>query len=337
MNEPKRGKLLLAIQGAGLDDPWTFQAVAIEPPAFVGGGGLGGPGISLARSPAPIQGNPSFPSIHRVRWGQISSARPVPGVAKPGFKPVLIAASIFGQSATPPKFDQETAKLLILYPGDKPKSGQWEASTIARYPVFHAIAVGELHDQSNFPEILTASNDGVKLVHIVVNVSGVGSYENQLLVPGTPGSPPKQGASEVHLGRLEGGQRLLATVEPWHGTDVAVYRSESLNPLRFGPRTVIDDTLDDGHALWLADVDGDGTDEVFAGHRGKDARVSVYRLEGDRWARTVIDRGITAQDLRGGDLDGDGVPDVVAIGGRSHNVVWYRPIRDGAGPAAKSK
>ena len=38
-------------------------------------------------------------------------------------------------------------------------------------------------------------------------------------------------------------------------------------------------------------------------------------------------REIAAQDLRGGDLDGDGTPDVVAVGGATHNVVWYRPRR----------
>ena len=88
---------------------------------------------------------------------------------------------------------------------------------------------------------------------------------------------------------------------------------------------MIDDTLADGHALWVADVDGDGDDEVFAGHRGKDHRVSMYDFDGRKtWTRTVLDRDIAAQDLRGGDLDGDGTPDVVAVGGATHNVVWYR-------------
>ena len=31
---------------------------------------------------------------------------------------------------------------------------------------------------------------------------------------------------------------------------------------------MIDTTLKEGHALWVADVDGDGDDEVFAGYRG---------------------------------------------------------------------
>ena len=37
----------------------------------------------------------------------------------------------------------------------------------------------------------------------------------------------------------------------------------------------------------------------------------------------VIDSHIAAQDLRGGDLNGDGRPDVAAVGGATHNVVLY--------------
>jgi hypothetical protein len=123
---------------------------------------------------------------------------------------------------------------------------------------------------------------------------------------------------------------FLATVEPWHGTKVVVRKRVEDEPgkttnLHFGDPTVIDDTLDDGHALWTADIDGDGASEIFAGHRGKDHRVSMYRFDGKTWNRTVLDENIAAQDLRGGDLDGDGTPDVVAVGGSTHNVVWYRP------------
>ena len=75
-------------------------------------------------------------------------------------------------------------------------------------------------------------------------------------------------------------------------------------------------------------MDGDGDDEIFAGHRGADHRVSAYDFDGKTWTRTVLDKEIAAQDLRGGDLDGDGTSDVVGIGGSTHNVIWYRPIID---------
>jgi hypothetical protein len=160
-----------------------------------------------------------------------------------------------------------------------------------------------------------------------IGLAGLPAFAPRLLVPGAPGDAPKKGASEVHVGRLKDGRRFLATVEPWHGTDVAVYLAEKSGPTRFGPRTVLDTSLKEGHALWVADVDGDGDDEVFAGFRGTGTSVLMYDFNGTTWDRTVVDDQIAAQDLRGGDLDGDGTPDVVAVGGSTHNVVWYRPVR----------
>ena len=118
------------------------------------------------------------------------------------------------------------------------------------------------------------------------------------LVAGAPGESSKRGCSEVHLGHANGA-RFSATVEPWHGTQVAVYTETTPGSLKFGPRSVIDDTLADGHALWVADIDGDGDQEIFAGHRGKDHRVSMYDLDraDQKWKKTVIDRDIAAQDL----------------------------------------
>ena len=74
-------------------------------------------------------------------------------------------------------------------------------------------------------------------------------------------------------------------------TDISKLPNDDLLKLAnaiFGERQVIDDTLADGHALWVADIDGDGDDEVFAGHRGKDHRVSAYDFDGQSWRRTVL-------------------------------------------------
>jgi hypothetical protein len=278
MNRPTIGKLLIASQGSGPDDPWTLTPIA------------------------------DIDSIHRLRWGDVDGDRRLD----------LVVAPIFGREARPPEY-ASPARLQVFSRSNDAEPRQWIGSVVAERRVIHAIEVIDANGDG-LSDILTASNDGVDLFR-------GGQMEVLKLTPGTPGTAPKRGSSEVHLGRLADGHRFLATIEPWHGSEVVVCLADDrANPLRFGPRTVIDNTLADGHALWVADIDGDGDDEVFAGHRGKDHRVSVYDFNrGTKaWWRTVLDHDIAAQDLRGGDIDGDGTPDVVAVGGSTHNVVWYR-------------
>jgi hypothetical protein len=313
MNEPARGKLLLARQGKTVDDPWT---------------------VELADA---------VPSVHRLRWatkilgGRVRTDR---GEIKLG--PFLVAAPIFGPMAGPPRYDQQPARIELfsvvaldlaalrsmgVTVSHTPpiRSPLNELRPVGGAPVTHAIDVVDFHGDGR-DEVLGASNLGVTL-YSCIGLQGLPAFAPRLLVPGAPGDAPKKGASEIHVGRLKDGRRFLATVEPWHGTDVAVYLAEKSNPDKFGPRTVLDTSLKDGHALWVADVDGDGDDEVFAGFRGPGTSVLMYDFNGTTWDRTVVDDQIAAQDLRGGDLDGDGTPDVVAVGGSTHNVVWYRPVR----------
>ena len=289
MNKPRTGKLLFARKGpgAGADDPWTLIPIA------------------------------DIESIHRLRWGDVDGDR----------RNDLVVAPIFGPGCRPPDDVADPAGLHVFLAPANPIGGRWADRVLARRHVIHAIEVGDANGDG-ISDILAASNEGVDLVR-----GGTGGSLS--LTTGAPGRPPKCGSSEVHLGRLADGRRFLATIEPWHGSEVAVcyaddfekYRGiDDAKALRFGPRIVIDETLADGHALWVADVDNDGDDEILAGHRGKDHRVSLYDLDRQKksWSRTVLDREVGAQDLRGGDLDGDGMPDVVAVGGATHNVVRYR-------------
>ena len=288
MNRPTIGKLLMASQGKGSDDPWTLTPIA------------------------------EVNSIHRLRWGDVDGDGRLD----------LVVAPIFGRDARPPDY-ADPAKLQVFSNRDDPEHKKWTSTVVGTRQVIHAIELMRGGDDGS-SRILTASNEGVDLFRVKRGASSPLS-----MTAGAPGRSPKRGSSEVHLGRLGDGRRFLATIEPWHGSEVVICLADDSpkdggiddsKPFRFGPRTVIDDTLADGHALWVADVDADGDDEVFAGHRGKDHRVSMYDFDrtGKSWNRTVLDRGVAAQDLRGGDIDGDGTPDVVAVGGSTHNVVWYR-------------
>jgi hypothetical protein len=348
MNEPKRGKLLLAIQGPTPDDPWTFKPVMVGTQvkgspevdrSGGGGGGIGGAGTAggfgggTNPSGMPIMSHmewspADFPSIHRLRWGWIVGKPVRTGKTVSLEKKLeLVVAPIFGPTATPPAFNQEPAQLFYFGTGDDPKSGRWTRQNLGEAHVLHAIEVVHLDGDDRGATVLGASNRGVTATRPEAIIGGAIIFQTSDLAPGAQGVSPKKGASEVHLGRFKDGMKFVATVEPWHGTDVVIYASASAQTLKLGPRNVIDSTLKEGHALWVADVDGDGDDEVFAGYRGGTGGVNVYDFDGSKWNRSVLDPDVTAQDLRGGDLDGDGTPDVVAIGGKSHNVVWYRPIR----------
>ncbi|MGD0039690.1 MAG: VCBS repeat-containing protein [Isosphaeraceae bacterium] len=289
MNEPTRGKLALAIQGSGSDEPWKLVPIA------------------------------DVSSIHRLRWGDIDGDTELD----------LVVAPIFGRGAKPLRYDDK-ARIVAFQPQGDPKNAIWRRQPLLEHPVIHAIELRPLPATQGRSAVLTADNEGVAIVGEGIITDGASfTLTVRSLVPGAPGEVPKRGCSEIHLGRLNDGRHFLATIEPWHGSDVVVWPESENGSLKFGSRTVLDSTLADGHALWVADVDGDGDDELFAGHRGTDHRVSMYDFDrsSGKWTRTVLDTKIAAQDLRGGDLDGDGTPDVVAIGGSTHNVIWYRPRR----------
>ena len=101
-------------------------------------------------------------------------------------------------------------------------------------------------------------------------------------------------------------------------------------------RHVIDEQVRWGHAVWFADLDGDGADELVIGVRDNPAKgdtftekmgVRVYKCtdgKGMKWERMLLDEGgVAVEDLTVADLDGDGRPDIIAVGRQTGNARIY--------------
>lgn len=141
----------------------------------------------------------------------------------------------------------------------------------------------------------------------------------------------ERGAGEVKIGKLPNGKRFIATVEPMHGNEVVV------NPEGGGlwsdKRVLLDDTLNQGHALAAADFLGAGYDQVVAGWRepgGPDKKVGLRLYapandDGSQWKQLAVvdDNTMACEDMKVADLNGDGLPDLIASGRATKNVIIY--------------
>ncbi len=144
------------------------------------------------------------------------------------------------------------------------------------------------------------------------------------------------GAGEVRRGTLPGGGRFVATIEPMHGTQLVVYRGAAAQSAggadATAQRTVLDESLVQGHGLATGDLLGLGSDQVVAGWRGAKPgdKVGIKLFvagggEGTAWKQHALidDNTMAVEDLKIADLNGDGKPDVVAAGRATKNVIIY--------------
>ncbi len=182
-------------------------------------------------------------------------------------------------------------------------------------------------DKDGVIDTLVASREGVHLVR-----RGKDGWTRTKLGTGAKGANPNlSGAGEIKLGRLAGGAVYIATVEPMHGTALVVYTAPKKNAPKgsLWQRHVIDSGFRRGHALWTADMDKDGSDEIVFGHSDtpKVHGVNVYDARdatGATWTKHVVDAGgVATEDLVVADFNGDGRPDIVAGGRATHNVKLY--------------
>jgi hypothetical protein len=198
-------------------------------------------------------------------------------------------------------------------------------------------------DGDHRDEIVAAAWEGVFLL----DRDPSGRWNKTRIGTGNQDATPSKGSSEVKVGRLKSGALYIATVEPWHGYQVVVYTPGEFHPSGNGAgggtgsrpwsRQVLAEPMQWGHAVWCADLDGDGDEELIIGQRDPnkpgtagprgpgvfvfDPKAGSSPLSFER--HTIDDGGMGCEDALGADLDGDGRPEIIAGGRATHNVKIY--------------
>jgi len=269
----------------------------------------------------------SEPTLHRIRWGDVLATG----------KKQLVVAPLQGRGTRGPNWGEGQGVRVLLYtvPAD-PAKDAWPVEVVAdNLHTVHNLQVTDF-DGDGRDDVVLASWEGV----FVLKRDSGGRWSKTQVGAGNQETKPFKGSSEVKVGHLADGRRYIATIEPWHGFQVVVY-----TPPKAGDglwdRQVVDEPVQWGHAVWCADLDGDGDQELIIGQRDKTLDpnrkpggpgVLIYDPKSGSgplsFTRHVVeDGGVGTEDLVTADLDADGREDIVAGGRSTHNVriYWNRP------------
>jgi hypothetical protein len=256
------------------------------------------------REPWTVTEIDRLPTSHRLRTADIDGSGRL----------VVINAALTSATGAAPDYRGQTP--LVYY-----VPGEWKRRVISteNSGVVHGIFVTDW-DGNGRQGILSASFMGIHLFRFTEQAR----WTRTEVAKGDPAPWPKSGSSDIAVGRLGVGPtaqtRFLAAIEPWHGNQVAVYTRHSTQ----WQREVIDTSLNDGHTIQAADLNGDGVDEIVAGFRGPPRSVYLYSYDAAarHWTRRDLDNGgMGAAACTVVDLNQDGRPDIACID--STRLKWY--------------
>lgn len=294
-NTNSGGTLQWLKRGKTLDEPWSVYPIDTEP------------------------------MVHRIRFANVSG----------GGKKALISVPLMGRGATAKNnwMDGQPVRVTAYHIPKDPTKDRWVPEVLDEsLHVCHNFQPINTPFFTSRQDILIASYEGVNLLSLQQG----GKWKRTPIGAGNQENPKgKRGASEIKMGKLKNGKKVIATIEPWHGEQVVVY-TEPTEKGKLWDRHVIDEQLRWGHGVAFADLDGDGSDELIIGVRDDPIKtdkfterrgVRVYKAldaDGKKWQRQIIDNGgIAVEDLTAVDLNDDGKIAIVAVGRATHNVRIY--------------
>ena len=243
------------------------------------------------------------PTTHRMRW-----------FATPTGKFDLVVLPLHGRGNKGGKGDG--VRTLAYHMPSDPK-GSWGTTLLdGNMHMSHNFDVAEWDgDQAN--EMLLGGLEGVFLL----NSAKDGTWSRRQISNNPTG--------EVRQGAGAEGKKFVTAIEPMHGNQLSIYTAAKGKKL--WDRNVIDDALDQGHALATGDFMGSGSDQIVVGWRGtrRTGKVGVkfyYPTNEQRseWKSMLVDDNeMATEDIRVADLNADGKIDIVAAGRASHNLKIY--------------
>ncbi|MFO0935646.1 MAG: VCBS repeat-containing protein [Gemmataceae bacterium] len=268
------------------------------------------------------------PTVHRVLVANLENKG----------KPQILMAPLMGRgSSAKANWADGRPSRIIAYdiPKDPTKPENWKPKVVIdQLRVVHNFTATQTHAGQI---ITTASYEGV---HEFVPQAG-GGFLSTKIGDGNQANPKSnRGSSEISVGSLLH-LRTIATVEPWHGHQIVAYHAALSDDKLTYKRVVLDDHLRWGHAVKFADLLGDKNEMIVAGVRDnpnakqgdtftEKCGVRIYRRpnpNSDKWDRTLLDEGgVAVEDLAVADLNGDGKPDIIAVGRATGNcrIYWNR-------------